>query len=620
MWTPCSVGTPPETNRPAPSHVRKTTADLKDQMQAMIDLQVLQQQQYAAPPPLQLKPVADDPAPRDVPMKPAASPKYPTEDGVGRGTLLFATQVMLQQQQQHQAQSRDTSPTMGSALSSPPPPPPRQRNSPPDGCGAVKDATPPVTLITGLLNKQLSQKSDPLPYPTRIGHFNLNSYGATDGGAGAPPPPPPPLPADRRMSSLSDDGTTNPNVPDTNDDINNNSNNQQANTYHMEGLPSLDQHHHAIDQESQAAAHAHDFHYGADYDEYYERPPRSRVARYCCCLMHPIMEVVRWLCFSEDMHRSTCLGAIDGLVTGASLVAALYGLHVWTPFHSAEAVRVWLLAVSTAVAVAEALCMAAGHVRTVQQHALMAWNSRQEVTLEVQTNRAAAKGHLVDMLLQRGLLKIDAMSIADTLEGYPDVCVSLLAGEGLDAPPSTGSGFSGDNMAALLHGHVQPDWHHYDELDDPEGNGSNSRVVRKAVSEAWTEAVGMMFGFGIAAIIPALVVWGVLPASPTSHQEFSYVTSSYHDVPDHAGGSARFMEPTTLLVFVLSLIMLVLGCCKAFLTSSNSYFSTIVEGILLLWLSLGTACGMGVALRHAGTWPQYLLTVATDKQTQAYCV
>eukprot|EP00977_Amphora_coffeiformis_P018935 scaffold6807_cov220-Amphora_coffeaeformis.AAC.3 len=578
----------------------------------MIDLQVLQQQQYAAPPPVQLKPVVGAPAPSE-PVKPAASPKYPTEDGVGRGTLLFATQVMLQQ---HQAQSRNTSPTMGSALSSPPPPPPRQRISPPDGGGSFKDPTPPATLITGLLNKQLSEKSDPLPYPTQIGHFNLNSYGATDEA----PPPPPPLPADRRMSSLSDDGVANPNVPTSN--TNNNNNHQpplqQANIYHMEGIPPLDDHQN-MDQEAQAAAHSHDFHYGGEYDDYYERPPRSTVARYCCCLMYPIMGVARWLCLSEELHRSACLGAIDGLVTGASLVAALYGLQVWTPLHSAEAVRVWLLAVSTAVAAAEALCMAAGHVRTVQQHALLAWQSRQEVTLEVQTNRAAAKGHLVDLLLQRGLLKIDAMSIADTLEGYPDVCVSLLAGEGLDAPQGAGSGLSGDNMAALLHGHVQPDWHHYDELDDPEGNGSNSRVVRKAVSEAWTEAVGMMFGFGIAAIVPALVVWRVLPAAPTSHQEFSYVTSSFHDVPDHAG-SEQFMEPTTLLALVLSLIMLVLGWLKAFLTSSTSYFSTIIEGILLLWLSLGTAYGMGAALRHAGTWPHYLLTVATDKQTQSYCV
>jgi hypothetical protein len=38
------------------------------------------------------------------------------------------------------------------------------------------------------------------------------------------------------------------------------------------------------------------------------------------------------------------------------------------------------------------------------------------------------------MLLQKGMLKIDAMSIADTLDGYPDLFVSALTGESLTAP------------------------------------------------------------------------------------------------------------------------------------------------------------------------------------------
>lgn len=161
------------------------------------------------------------------------------------------------------------------------------------------------------------------------------------------------------------------------------------------------------------------------------------------------------------------------------------------------------------------------------------------------------------------------------------------------------------------HHNRQPDdWHHYDELDDPEGNGSNSRVVRQAVAEAWIEALGMMMGFGVAAIVPALAVWVVLPPPVTTHKEYSYVTSSYHSVPDHKAGGAPFMEPTTLLLLTLSTVMILLGWIKASLTAAPSYFGTIVEGVLLLLLGYGTAYGMGLLLQRG--LPDYLLTVVTQ--------
>ena len=398
----------------------------------------------------------------------------------------------------------------------------------------------------------------------------------------------------------------------------------------MENLPPTNHHHDDDDPAAtmpyEATAHHHDFHYyGATH---YHSARHTRNNRYGCCLCHPLVQLVRWFCQNTDLHRSASLGSIDGLVTGASLVAALHGLHVWTPTHAAVAVRIWLVAVATAVAVAEALCMAVGHVRTTQQGALQAWQARQEVALQVTTHRAATKGHLVDLLLQRGLLKIDAMSIADTLEGYPDVCVSLLAGESLEqhaAAANVHEHVSAALMQQQQHQHQQPDWHHYDELDDPEGNGSNSRAVRQAVAEAWTEAMGMMVGFGVAAILPSLLVWGILPPPLTTHQEYSYVTSSYHTVPDrssngnnHGTAASAFVEPTTLLLLVLSLVMMVLAWSKATLTAAPSYFGTIVEGILLLWLGYGTAYGMGVALRQV--LPDYLLSVATESESKLYCV
>lgn len=599
MWTPQSVGSPPERDigsgtRPA-GHVRKTTADLKDQMQAMIDLQVMQQQQYEAPPPVLLKSEletnATAAAGTNNDTNKTDSLQYPTQDGVGRGTLLFASQVMSLQQQLQQ-QSRNTSPTMGSALSSPPVP------APPLPVPPQHAEPPPVTSATGLLAKQ------PLPGQTSALHGQVVGNMRSAGGYGATQPVSSQTPVGRRLSSLSDEAgaadqqSSNEAAPL-----------RQANIYHLEGLPPANADLELNDD--QEAAHHHDFHYGQHYDDYYQREiPRSRVNRYCCCLIQPLVDLFRWFCRNPDLHRSACLGAIDGLVTGSSLIAGLQGLNVWTPSQSSTEVRVWLVALSFAVAAAEAVCMAVGHIRTTQQGALQAWQGRQEVTLEVQTNRSGAKGHLVDMLLQRGLLKIDAMSIADTLEGYPDVCVSLLAGESLDHAGQSHGGLSGDNMAALLHEHVQPDWHNYDELDDPEGNGSNSRAVRRAVAEAWTEAIGMMLGFGLAAVLPAVLIWGILPGPVKTHKEFSYVTSSYHTVPDGAGGA--FVQPTTLLIFVMSMLMIVLGWAKAVLTAASSYFGTIVEGVLLLWLGYGVAYGMG-SLARANLPAHYMLTIISSE-------
>ena len=74
-----------------------------------------------------------------------------------------------------------------------------------------------------------------------------------------------------------------------------------------------------------------------------------------------------------------------------------------------------------------------------------------------ETSRSDSKARLVDALLLRGMLKIDAMSLADTLEGYPDLFVSALLGEGFIGSGSSavggigglGSGGVGSGMVRL---------------------------------------------------------------------------------------------------------------------------------------------------------------------------
>jgi hypothetical protein len=75
--------------------------------------------------------------------------------------------------------------------------------------------------------------------------------------------------------------------------------------------------------------------------------------------------------------------------------------------------------------------MAIGHVWTTHVAAVAQARDRSAARVHFQHSKHTAKGQLVDLLLARGMLKIDAMSLADTLEGYPDLFVAALAGESL---------------------------------------------------------------------------------------------------------------------------------------------------------------------------------------------
>jgi hypothetical protein len=576
MWTPVSVGTPPPEAVVAAPRVRTSTVDLQEQMQAMIDLQVLQQQHYATTvrPPVQMGRDAPDEttpvtrsnittnnnsrpplppsnhhatatpaAPSVTISEPVPPPKdnYPRGDGVGRGTLLFPSHV-LQQQQQHHADDSD----------------------PPE----AEEALPP-TAVSSLRRPQAQ------PW---------NNYGAL-------------------TSSSTDHLASLFHEPSPNDEHSNGHRSVEQNPLLSNSQP-------PDYQTQQQPHHEHDFYYShPDYPPHEERPhaSSSRLARCCGCLLQPLVDGGRLLLTHTELHRAACWGAIDGLVTGASLVAALRGLHVWTD-ASPTPVQTWLIAAAVAVSAAEALSMGAGHVRTTQSQARTAWEQRMAVQLSVTTQRAAAKGHLVDVLLQRGLLKIDAMSVADTLEGYPDVVTALLAGEAL-ADGGSLAARSAQDLASLLPmggggyglpAHPPPgtasQWQ-YEDYEDPD----SSRFVKQAVREAWIEALGMMVGFGVAAVVPALMVWVV----PTPGHPNSSVTSS-------------FMQPTTLMGLLLTAVMLFLGLAKARLAETPSVATTVLEAVGLLWLALVTAYGVGALLE--AHLPDYLLTVATPAESRLYCV
>ena len=80
------------------------------------------------------------------------------------------------------------------------------------------------------------------------------------------------------------------------------------------------------------------------------------------------------------------------------------------------------------VTLSEAVCMAIGQILSADA----AQTERAEGKRVFHSDRAQSKAHLVDALMVLGgMLKIDAVSLAETLEGYLDLLVSTLLGGGI---------------------------------------------------------------------------------------------------------------------------------------------------------------------------------------------
>jgi hypothetical protein len=115
-----------------------------------------------------------------------------------------------------------------------------------------------------------------------------------------------------------------------------------------------------------------------------------------------------------------------------------------SPIGSEETMHTeWILiALTLAACFSDGICMAVGHVWSTRLVAGSTYEERKEELRNFETSRSDAKARLVDSLLSKGMLKIDAMSLADTLEGYPDMFVSALLGEGI-CGQGTHTGMSG---------------------------------------------------------------------------------------------------------------------------------------------------------------------------------
>ena len=194
-------------------------------------------------------------------------------------------------------------------------------------------------------------------------------------------------------------------------------------------------------------SHAFDNDYSHNYGYPYHDDPSDNHCICCkCCRSCGPENLLQ----ADNLHRSLCFGAIDGMLTGSGITAACAGLGILTTSPAASAL--WaVVALCLAACASDGVCMCLGHAWStfVLQRASIAEKSEEKQNFD--RDRASSKARLVDMLLGRGMLKIDAMSVADTLEGYPDIFVSALVGDAGALGPGGGSlhGGSADNLGKV---------------------------------------------------------------------------------------------------------------------------------------------------------------------------
>ena len=298
---------------------------------------------------------------------------------------------------------------------------------------------------------------------------------------------------------------------------------------------------------------------------------------------------------AENLHRSLCFGAIDGLLTGSGITAACAGLGLLST-ASATAALWAVVALCLAACASDGVCMCLGHVWStyVITHASIAEGAEERKNFD--RDRAASKARLVDMLLDRGMLKIDAMSIADTLEGYPDIFVSALVGDAGALGPGSGGSVAGSAEDLRSHGSKHPElgtprsgagglggrsslhygsYGQFDEYrDDPD-----KAALNDAVQEGWNEGIIMMLSFSSFSVLPSLC----------------FLLSSLW-FPENQDPSYPGTSQVTVAISMLSIVMLLLGIWKSrFFDSHWILFG--LEAVFVLLASLATAYGIGAALQ-----------------------
>jgi len=363
----------------------------------------------------------------------------------------------------------------------------------------------------------------------------------------------------------------------------------------------------------------------------------------CCCACCQIREMWNYLIHAENLHRAFCFGAIDGMLTGSGIAAASSGLGIFDPYGPLSS-RLAIIGLAIASCTSDGLCMGIGHVWSTYVMHFTQNRERKRSQWTFQNHRGLAKARLVDMLLMRGVLKIDAMSLVDTLEGYPELFLSSMVGDdnggcgplgmlhtSMSRGSSLGSGgpYNDQQQQHAQHEDNSPNYDsisynqpqqgqqqqeqqrtynhmesydsvlmNYTDLDNEDGGNGSSFF---SLSECQAEGFVMMFAFCLFSVVPSLVFafvpiyinpnGALFPSSTINYT--SHGSDNIHSNSVDSGTSAASVTLT-----ITSLIMILLGTWKSrFFSSSWVVFG--IETVIVLILCIVSAFLLGSALRYS---------------------
>jgi VIT family len=342
------------------------------------------------------------------------------------------------------------------------------------------------------------------------------------------------------------------------------------------------------------------------------------------CLFMPLQRCCYGWFMAESLHRSFCYGAIDGMLTGAGIVSTFCGMHLLsttsTVHHPSRAL---VVAFTAAACFADAVCMAIGHVWTTRVLAEARANERLQARYQLLHTKADAKGVLVDLLLARGMLKIDAMSLADTLEGYPDLFVNVLTGDALSAgiasvparpPPlplpdlpvvegDEDERLLSDSPGARQYRPSPVAYHSYGRLTEYEMD-PDQYTVQSLGAESRKESLCMMLGFSLFSVVPSLL-YALVPALLWGPHATGAASSSSDTTTTN---TATTVNPNSLILFLTAGVMWCLGIWKSrFLDSNWVLYGMETVGVLLICMAC--AYSLGALLNHVFLPDDYVLQV-----------
>mmetsp|Transcript_43 Transcript_43/g.97 ORF Transcript_43/g.97 Transcript_43/m.97 type:complete len:587 (-) Transcript_43:350-2110(-) len=350
----------------------------------------------------------------------------------------------------------------------------------------------------------------------------------------------------------------------------------------------------------------------------------------------------------ESLHRAFCFGAIDGALTGSGIVSAAVGLLGTSFLESSRGTwadpnvhlptgpgdqdnHVLLFGLSLACAVGDGVCMAIGHVWSswICHEQLQADREREAWYFE--NYRGMSRARLVDHLMGMGMLKIDATSVADTLEGYPDLFLSTLVGEGVLGLTANGvssqsvrnggyrsvtamhsSGNSWQNMDGggpeigdlrnsarypddvVIPPHLHKQYHpHHHRGISPEFV-EDEEALDFSISESRNEGIVMMLAFCLFASLPSLAY---IYVGKNFKSDFNNFGSDINmgAMSSSMPKSPSSVSPTSVVLGAGSIAMLLMGMWKShFYDASWIIFG--METVIVLLMCVMSSYFVGVTL------------------------